>query len=136
MSLSGMIGHESRAFKTRHFARWMRKTDLTNAVLCAAIDEMERGLVDADLGGHVLKKRVSLPNRGKSGSVRTLVATQKGSLWFFVYGFEKNERANISNKELEALQSLAEDLLKLTAKALDAQVVKGALEEICHDCQA
>ena len=52
-----------------------------------------------------------------------------------MYGFEKNERANISDKELEALQNIAEDLLKLTAKELDVQVTNGALEEICHDCQ-
>lgn len=127
---------KQRAFKTRHFARWMRKTELTDSALCAAIREMETGLIDADLGGHILKKRVALPGRGKSGSARTLVATKKGTRWFFVYGFEKNERANISAKELEALQNIAEDLLQLSNKELDSQVSNGALEEICHDCQA
>lgn len=47
-----------RVFKTRHFARWMRKTELTNGALCEAVAEMVRGLVDADLGGGVVKKRV------------------------------------------------------------------------------
>lgn len=74
----------------------MRKTDLTDPALCAAISEMEHGLVDTDLGGSVFKKRVALPGRGKSGSARTLIATNKGSRWFFVFGFEKNERANVS----------------------------------------
>lgn len=85
-----------RVFKTRHFARWMRKTELTDSALCAAVSEMAAGLIDADLGGGVLKKRVALPGRGKSGSARTLVATNKGVRWFFVFGFEKNERASIS----------------------------------------
>ena len=56
-----------RVFKTRYFARWMRKTELTNIALYEAVAEMVRGLVDADLGGGVVKKRVALPGRGKSG---------------------------------------------------------------------
>lgn len=124
-----------RVFKTRHFTRWMRKTGLANTALCAAVDEMVRGLVDADLGGGVVKKRVPLPGRGKSGSTRTLVATNKGNRWFFLFGFEKNERDNVSEKELEALQAIAGDLLKLSSRDLDAQVESGALQEICHDNQ-
>ena len=122
-----------RVFKTRHFSRWMRKTELADAALCKAMAEMEQGLIDADLGGGVVKKRVPLPRRGKGGGARTLVATNRGDRWFFVFGFEKNERANISAGELEALQAIAADLLKLTARDLDAQVETGALQEICHD---
>lgn len=48
-----------RVFKTRFFFRWMRKTDLNDPALCTAIAEMEQGLVDADLGGSVFKKRVA-----------------------------------------------------------------------------
>jgi hypothetical protein len=124
-----------RVFKTRHFNRWMRKTALTDSALCTAVVEMEQGLIDADLGGGVVKKRVGLPGRGKSGSARTLVATNKAQRWFFVFGFEKNERANVSAKELEALQAIAADLLQLTSAALDAQVQNEALLEICHDCK-
>jgi hypothetical protein len=90
------------------------------------------GLIDAELGGRVVKKRVPLPGRGKSGSTRTLVATNKGSLWFFLFGFEKGERANVSFRELEALKALAVDLLKLTSAELDRLVDNDALEEICH----
>lgn len=121
-----------RVFKTKFFARWLRKTDLTDQALCTAVSEMERGLVDADLGGSIVKKRVALPGQGKSGGARTLVATNKGSRWFFVFGFEKNERANVSPKELEALQSVAADLLKLIGAQLDAHVASAALQEICH----
>ncbi|MBL8540919.1 MAG: type II toxin-antitoxin system RelE/ParE family toxin [Betaproteobacteria bacterium] len=124
-----------RVFKTRVFSRWMRKTSLIDIALCAAVSEMERGLIDADLGGAVLKKRVALPGRGKSGSVRTLVATNKSNRWFFLFGFEKNERGNVSAKELEALQAIATDLLRLSSAELDAHIAIEALQEICHECQ-
>jgi len=111
----------------------MRKTELRDAALCKAVTEMSQGLIDADLGGGVVKKRVPLPGRGKSGSTRTLVATNKGSRWFFVFGFEKNDRDNIQDDELEALQALAGDLLALSGPQLDAQVENGALQEICRE---
>ena len=100
-----------RVFKTRHFSRWMRKTELTDGALDDAVNEMVRGLIDADLGGGLVKKRLGLAGRGKRGRVRTLVATNKGNRWFFVFGFEKNERANIQDDELEALQEIAAELL-------------------------
>lgn len=121
-----------RVFKTRHFSRWMRKTELTNSALCSAVAEMAQGLIDADLGGGVVKKRVGLAGRGKRGGARTLVATNKGNRWFFVFGFEKNDRANIGADELEALQDLAQDLLARTGPQLDLAVNKQTLEEICH----
>jgi len=124
-----------RIFKTRHFTRWMRKTDLTDAALSNAVSEMDAGLIDADLGGGVVKKRVALPGRGKRGSARTLVATNKGNRWFFVFGFEKNERTNISKKELEALQDIAFDLLRLDSNQLNVHVKSEALLEIFHDDQ-
>lgn len=124
-----------RVFKTRHFARWLRKSGLTDAALCPAVDEMVAGLVDADLGGDVLKKREAMPGRGKRGGARNLVATRRAGLWFFVFGFEKNEKSNVSSTELEALQTLAAELLVLTGQQLDHAVEEGALQEICHDYQ-
>ena len=123
----------SRVFKTRHFSRWMRKTELTDSSLCTAVLEMAQGLIDADLGGGVVKKRIGLAGRGKRGGARTLVATNRGNRWFFLFGFEKNDRANISAEEKEALQSIAQDLLARTGKDLDAQVEDGTLQEICND---
>ena len=122
-----------RVFKTRHFSRWMRKTELTDNSLLNAVEEMVKGLIDADLGGGVVKKRIGLAGRGKRGGARTLVATNKGNRWFFVFGFEKNERANIADDELEALQDIAEQLLVRTGRQLDEAVEAGALQEICHD---
>jgi len=122
-----------RVFKTRHFSRWMGKTELTDSSLCAAVLEMTKGLIDADLGGGVVKKRMGLAGRGKRGGARTLLATNRGNRWFFLFGFEKNDRANISTEEKEALQSIAQDLLARTGKELDAQVEDGTLQEICND---
>ena len=116
-----------RVFKTRHFSRWMRKTELTDGALCVAVAEMAHGLIDADLGGGVVKKRVGLTGRGKRGGARTLVATNRGDRWFFVYGFAKNDRANIADDELEVLQGIAEQLLVLTDLQLDAAVLDSSL---------
>ena len=116
-----------RVFKTRHFHRWMRKTELTDDSLCAAVHEMSAGLIDAELGGDVVKKRVAL------AGARTLVATRKGKKWFFVFGLEKSEKSNISPTELEAVQALATDLLSLSATQLNAALQDGSLLEICHE---
>ena len=120
-------------FKTRHFQRWMRKTALGDSDLRKAVLEMTAGLIDADLGGGVVKKRIGLAGRGKRGGVRTLVATNKSNRWFFVFGFEKNERDNISDAELQALQDYAADLLERTAAQLDAAAADGTLLEITDD---
>jgi len=53
------------------------------------------------------KKRVPLPGRGKSGGGRILVATKHANRWFLLYGFGKNEQANIDDREFAALQNLA-----------------------------
>jgi hypothetical protein len=122
-----------RVFKTRHFQRWMRKTELSDQALCGAVEEMLHGLIDADLGGGVVKKRVGLAGRGKRGGARTLVATNKYNRWFFLFGFEKNERATVSDEELEALQSIAAELLARTDRQLQAAHDAESLHEICHD---
>ena len=124
-----------RVFKTRHFNRWMRKTELVDSALCDAVVEMCQGLIDADLGGGVVKKRIGLAGRGKRGGARTLVATNKGNRWFFVYGFEKNDRANITDDELAALQEVAQELLSSSKQQLDKATEDGSLQEICHEHQ-
>jgi len=47
--------------------------------------------------------------RGKRA--RTIVASQRDGRWFFIVGFEKNERADITLREWRVLQELARDLL-------------------------
>jgi hypothetical protein len=90
------------------------------------------GFAMLDVGGSVYKKRVSLPGKGKRGSTRTLVATNKDNRWFFMYGFKKSEKSNISTKELDALQKLASDFLSLSPQQIDTHIYNGYLQEICH----
>ena len=94
---------------------------------------MERGLVDADLGGNVYKKRVALPGRGKSGSTRTLIATTREDRWIFMYGFEKNERENITQAELAYLQGIAQIFLTYSSDELQLAIAKGEFLEVHHD---
>lgn len=122
-----------RVFRTRSFNRSMRRTTLSDAALYRSVREMEAGLVDADLGGGILKKRVALPGRGKRGSVRTIVATQRGGHWLFLFGYEKNERAAITNAERDALQLYASEFLKMSTAQLNRAVQYGDLQEISHD---
>lgn len=124
---------KQRVFKVRAFDRWARKTAMTDEALCAAVIEMAAGLVDADLGGGLLKKRIAMPGKGKRGGFRTLVASNKGDHWFFLFGFEKGERSNIEKNEQAALKSYASDLLKLTWTELDTLITREKLVEICHE---
>ena len=117
-------------YKTRWFDRWARKEGLTTPSLCAAVREMGAGLYDADLGGGLVKKRIARPGQGKSGGFRTLVATNKGNRWVFVFGFPKNERSNIDKDEAETLKKLAAHLLSLTPQALGKAQGAGELMEV------
>jgi hypothetical protein len=119
-----------RAFKTKVFARWAKNHGLSDDALATAVAEMERGLIDAQLGGQVVKKRVRLPGRGKSGGTRTLVAFRQGDKAFFVEGFAKNERANISDTELKALKLLAKVLLSCGPMKLAMATDAGELIEL------
>jgi hypothetical protein len=103
--------------------------------LCAAVEEVAAGLVDADLGGNVFKKRVPLRGRGKSGGARVLVATRLRERWFFLYGFAKNERGTIDPGELAALQMTAEALLEMDLSSLGAALRAGELSEICDETE-
>jgi len=120
------------------FNRWNKKILLPDDVLCKAIDEMERGLIDANLGGNTLKdkiykKRIPLPGKGKSGGARTIVATSEGGRWFFLYGFEKSDRENITNDEWFELRGIAEGWLAAPDETLTEAISFGALEEICYE---
>ncbi len=95
---------------------------------------MRAGLYEVDLGGGLLKKRIARPGHGKSAGYRTLVATNKGNKWFFVFGFPKNVRSNIDKDEEESLKKLASHLLSLSPAALTTAERAGELMEV--DCNA
>ena len=115
---------------TKTFARWMRKNKVTQEDFLDATQEMVNGLIDADLGGYVVKKRLALHGRGKSSGARMIVATKFGERWFFLFGFEKNERSNIDKDELKSLQQLALTLLSFDASQLETAVIAGQLVEL------
>jgi len=120
-----------RVFKTKSFGRWSRKTGVDDEVLCAAVEEMLQGLIDAALGGRVFKKRIPVPGRGKRGGARTVVGSNLLDRWFFLFGFQEKDRETIDPRELAALQAIAAALLEMETKLLDKAVAEGELEEIC-----
>ena len=119
-----------RTFKTRVFARWARKEGVTDRALLAAVAEMESGLVDARLGGGLFKKRVGRPGGGKRGGARAIVAGHFRDRWIFLYGFAKNERDNIDQKEERDLKRVAGVLLGLDRAALGRLLEAGELQEM------
>ena len=122
-----------QVFATKTFTRWMRKNKVTQEDLLYATQEMVNGLFDADLGGYVVKKRLALHGRGKSSGARTIVATKFVERWFFLFGFEKNERSNIDSDELKSLQQLALTLLSFEPSQLANAVIAGELIELNGD---
>jgi hypothetical protein len=121
-----------RIFKTKTFARWMRKSGISDYELSETVAEMVHGLVDADLGGSLVKKRIAMRGKGKRGGARTIVATKMADRWFFLYGFGKNERANIDKDELRALQEVGRDLLAFDDRRLAVALDSGELVEVCY----
>ena len=121
-----------RVFKNKAFSKWAASEGVTDVVLLAAVEEISSGLVDADLGGQLYKKRVALDGRGKRGGVRTLLAYRAGDKAFFIYCFAKNSRANIDDKELKALRLYAKTLLNLGRSDLEKAANAGELiAEVC-----
>jgi hypothetical protein len=121
-----------RVFKTKVFNRWAKREGLADPSLCEAISEMLQGLVDARLGGGVVKKRVARAGEGKRGSYRTILATNLRDRWFFMFGFAKNERDNIRDDELKMLRQLAAALLRMDDPAIVEARNRSELVEI--DC--
>lgn len=97
---------------------------------------MLAGLVDADLGGGLLKKRVALPGRGRRGGARLIVATRRGERWIFLAGYAKAERGDLEPDELEALRLMGRTLLSLSDERLARAIESGEIEEITHDDEA
>lgn len=121
-----------RVFMTRDFARFARKEGLEDARLCDAIARAERGLVDADLGGHVIKQRIARPGQGRSRGYRTVIAFRSAERSVFMYGFGKNERDNIDDLELADLKRLAGLLLGLSEDEVATAVRETELKELSY----
>jgi len=122
-----------RIFKNKPFVRFARKASLGDDALRKAIKDAERGLVDADLGGGVIKQRIARTGGGKSGGFRTIVLLRLGKRAFFVHGFAKSERDNIEEYELAAFKMLAAEMLAYDDATIAAALSTGALAEVTAD---
>lgn len=126
---------ERKVFKTRTFARWTSKISISDADLLAAVEELSRGLIDAQLGSFLIKKRVAVNNKGKRSGGRTLIATNLKNRWVFLYGFGKNEKGNINQAELAALRELAKIVIGLEETQVQIAVNSGELIKVKHDAE-
>jgi hypothetical protein len=122
-----------RIFKTKPFARFAKQERISDEELCDAVRRAEAGLIDAELGGGVIKQRIAREGQGRSGGFRSIVLFRRGVRAFFVYGFAKSRRDNIRRDELRAFQKLAEAMLPLDDTALAAATRNGTIMEVeCH----
>lgn len=119
-----------KILKRRAFARWQAGEKLPDTALCKAVKEMEDGLIDADLGGFLYKKRVARPGAGKSGGYRTLLSAQIDKRFVFLHGFPKSEKANITTDERNALQFAGKTFLSLSTAELAKALQAGVLLEV------
>lgn len=123
-----------QTFKTKAFARFADREGVDDAALCEAVDRARSGLVDADLGGGVIKQRIARKGGGRSGGFRTIVLFRRGERAFFVYGFAKSGRQDLRRDELEAFRRLADEYLALDRVGLAAaQAVEAIIEMKCDD---
>ena len=119
-----------RIFKNAWFERFARKQKLQDKALREAVQRAEQGLIDADLGGGVIKQQVARPGRGRSGGYRTLILYRQAHRAFFVYGFAKSDQANISDAEEAAFKRAARHILGLTDEQLAMLIQNGQVSEI------
>jgi hypothetical protein len=121
-----------RVFKGKQFSRWASDEAISDADLCLAAMEAFAGQFEADLGGYLFKKRIARSDGGKSGGYRTILGFRKSDSQriFFLYGFPKNARANITSREQSALSTNATALVGLTDQQVEALKAKGTIFEM------
>lgn len=119
-----------RIFKTKVFAKFAKKEQITDSALCEAVDRAERGLIDADLGGYVIKQRVNREGRGRSKGYRVIIAFVNNKRSFFLHGFSKSDKDNLSADELEMMKRLASHWLHFNEKNIQIALKEGELKEV------
>ena len=124
-----------RVFKTKGLVRFARRERITDAVLWEAIERVERGTLDADLGGGLIKQRLARPGQGRSGGYRVIVAYRAKGLAVFLYGFAKNDLDNISPDQVQTFRAIGANWLAASAAVIKQAIDEGALQEIDHDEQ-
>src|SRR4051794_965805 len=118
---------------TKRFAKFAKKAGIGDASLHAAAAEVATGHFDADLGGGVFKQRIARKGEGKSSGFRTIIVFRVGGHAYFMHGFAKSEKPNVTAKELEALKRLADVLLGLSDAEIETAVAAGEFVRIEED---
>jgi hypothetical protein len=126
-------GSGVKVFKTKEFIHFVRRERITDARLCEAVNRAVRGLIDANLGGGLIKQRIARPGQGRSGGYRTLMAFRNKHRAVFVYGFAKSERNNIGPDELEFWRRVATAFLRMDAARLTLMINQLELKEVSCD---
>lgn len=119
-----------RIFKVKLFARYANEESINDSTLTTAIKNAENGLIDADLGGGLIKMRIAKTGNGKSGGYRTIIAYKKNEKAIFLFGFQKNELGNITKKQLDRFKYASKLWLKASDVDLEKSISIGELEEI------
>ncbi|WP_158809798.1 type II toxin-antitoxin system RelE/ParE family toxin [Beijerinckia sp. L45] len=121
-----------RVFKTKAFARFVRREGLADTSLIEAANRAGKGLIDADLGGGLIKQRVARTGQGRRGGYRMLLAFRAGDRTIFLFGFAKSERDNIDTEDLALARDIAGSWLSADAKQIARAVSDGLLIEVSH----
>lgn len=119
-----------RIFKTKWFTKFAKKQGISDATLLQVIQDIEDGRIDADLGDGVIKQRIARSGQGKSSGYRSIILYQKGDKAFFVYGFAKNEQANIAEHEERAFKDLAITFFNYSDGQLAQAITEETFKEI------
>jgi hypothetical protein len=121
-----------RVYKTKWVGRFVRREKISDGDLAEAVRRAGRGLIDADLGGGIIKQRVARVGQGRSGGYRMLLAYRDGHRAVFLYGFAKSERENIEDDELQTLREIGAAWLAADAPRVARAIKENALQEV-HD---
>jgi len=122
-----------RIFKTKWFARYVRRERIADRELSEAVARAADGLVDADLGGGIIKQRIARAGQGRSGGYRMLIAYRAGHRAVFLYGFAKRERENISPDELLTLREIGATWLAADANRIAYALKESVLQEVIDE---
>ncbi len=124
-----------RVFVTKEFGRFARAQKIGDEMLSEAVQRAEDGLVDADLGGAVIKQRVARPGQGRRSGFRTLIAYRPGQRAVFVHGFAKNERDDIDKDDLKRLRRFAAEILSWGEQRIRILLENGKWREVFHNAE-
>ena len=119
-----------RIFKTKWFDKFSSKNSIEDSTLIKAVERAKNGLIDADLGGGIIKQRIAREGQGKSRGYRSIIVINYKDRAFFVFGFPKNEQDNLCQGELLEYREMAKRLLSTTEKDLSEFLARGKLMEI------